>query len=455
MERLDDAQLIREILLGDDTAFSTLVQKYQKSVHALAWRKIGDFHIAEEITQDTFLRAYSKLSTLRNPSLFAGWLYVIANRLCIKWIRRRKPTMRSLEGMSVKETDRLSYERYVSEERETQATERRYTIVEKLLEKLPESERTVVTLHYLGEMPTKEIGRFLGVSVNTIHSRLHRARNRLQKEEEILIREILGSVQLSSNLTENIMRQVADMNPTPAPVPKPIIPWIAFGAAAVFIVLLLGASNRYLVRFQKPYSFEAQSEPTIEIIDTAIVLDIDAEPDLRNQTGQATPRNQSDGVGMRTSETTLARTTQTDVRSKFSTSQWTQVRGPRSNHIRDIFAMSGSALYTYSSIGVYKLAPDATTWAPVNIDTPIRDFHMLMTEHSDTLYVVSGDKVFASTDGGKMLNMIGTRPDGYPVGFVAIDAAPELTHVPLSLCISLFKTRVFFDLRILATSGHP
>ena len=425
MERTDDIQLIREILSGDDAAFNTLVEKYQKSVHALVWRKIGDFHHAEEITQDTFLRAYEKLSTLRNPSLFAGWLYVIANRLCISWIRRQKPPMLSLGGMSVKEVDRLSYERYISEQRETQDTERQYVIVEKLLEKLPESERTVVTLHYLGEMTVKEIGKFLGVSANTIASRLYRAQKRLQGKEENLIQEILGSVPFPANLTENIMRRVADMNPTPSPTTKPIIPWIAFGAAAVFIILLLGASNQYLARFQKPYSFRAESQPTIEIIDTAIVLDIDAEPDLRNQTGQATPRNQSDGVGMRTSETTLARTTQTDVRSKFSTSQWTQVRGPRSNHIRDIFAMSGSAFYTYSSIGVYKLAPDATTWAPVNIDTPIRDFHMLMTEHSDTLYVVSGDKVFASTDGGKMLNTIGTRPDGIPVGFVAIDAAPE------------------------------
>ena len=53
------------VLSGDDSAFGILVEKYQKSVHALAWRKIGDFHYAEEITQDTFLRAYQKLSTLK------------------------------------------------------------------------------------------------------------------------------------------------------------------------------------------------------------------------------------------------------------------------------------------------------------------------------------------------------------------------------------------------------
>ena len=58
------------------------------------------------------------------------------------------------------------------------------------------------------------------------------------------------------------------MNPTPAPAPKPFLPWMALGAAAVLIALLLGASNRYLTRFQKPYSFDAQSEPTIEIVDS-------------------------------------------------------------------------------------------------------------------------------------------------------------------------------------------
>ena len=60
MEREDDVQLIQRILSGDDVAFSILVEKYQKSVHALVWRKIGDFHYAEEITQDTFLQVYKK-----------------------------------------------------------------------------------------------------------------------------------------------------------------------------------------------------------------------------------------------------------------------------------------------------------------------------------------------------------------------------------------------------------
>ena len=171
----NDVQLIRRILSGDDEAFDTLVRKYQKSVHALAWRKIGDFHFAEEIAQDTFLQAYRNLTTLRNPNQFSGWLYVIANRLCLKWLQRNKSTMQSLGDTPMEEIDKSSYSRYMSEQRETEASEHRYALVKKLLERLPESERTVVTLYYLGEMTAKEIGKFLGVSVNTIKSRLRRA----------------------------------------------------------------------------------------------------------------------------------------------------------------------------------------------------------------------------------------------------------------------------------------
>ena len=304
MER-DDVQLIHSVLSGNDEAFSILVQRHQKSVHALAWRKIGDFHYAEEITQDTFLQAYKKLSTLKDRNQFAGWLYVIANRLCIDWMRKRKPAEQSLGDASVKAIDKLTYERYVLEQRETEATEHRREIVKQLLERLPESERTVVTLYYLGEMTAKEIGRFLGVSANTITSRLQRARKRLQASDERLINETLGGWQLSGDLMENIMRQVADINPVSSPTGKPLFPWVAFGTAAVVVILLLGVSHQYLARFQRPYSFEAQSEPTIEIIEAPVVLATDAKPAIRNQVGRAATPGKS-STGSQVSEKVLA-----------------------------------------------------------------------------------------------------------------------------------------------------
>ena len=57
---IDNVELIQRILSGDDEAFSILVRKYQRRVHALIWRKVGDFHIAEEITQDAFLQVIEK-----------------------------------------------------------------------------------------------------------------------------------------------------------------------------------------------------------------------------------------------------------------------------------------------------------------------------------------------------------------------------------------------------------
>ena len=190
MEREDDVQLIQKILSGDDEAFNILVQKYEKSIHTLVWRKISDFHYAEEITQDIFLQVYEKLSTLKDPGQFAGWLYAIANRLCIAWMRKQRLVMQPLDDTSIKAIDNLTYERYILDQRESEAIERRYEIVEELLGKLPESEREVMTLYYLGEMPTKEIGELLDVPVNTVVSRLHRARKRLQADQELLTMDL-------------------------------------------------------------------------------------------------------------------------------------------------------------------------------------------------------------------------------------------------------------------------
>ena len=214
MEREDDVQLIHKILAGDEAAFGTLVEKYQKSVHALVWRKIGDYHYAEDIMQDAFLQAYKKLSTLKNPNQFAGWLYVIANRLCIDWarkqksIRKQKPEMQSLEDTRPEDIEESSYTHHISEQGVTESAEYCQELAQRLLEKLPENERMVVTLFYLDEMSTKEIGKFLGVSANTIASRLHRARKRLQADQERLVQEVFDDVQLSENMKEDIVKQL-------------------------------------------------------------------------------------------------------------------------------------------------------------------------------------------------------------------------------------------------------
>ena len=295
----DDAQLIQRVLDGDDTAFSMLVRKYQKSVHALAWRKIGDFHIAEDITQETFLKAYQKLSTLKEPQSFASWLYVIAANHCSTWHRKKRLWTQSLENTSSAALERTTYSGYLIAENERVAMETKREVVKKLLAKLQESERTVITLYYLGEMNYEEISRFLGVSVGTVKTRIYRARQRLKKEEP-MIREALENFQMTPNLTVNVMHEISRLKPAAPSGSKPLVPWAIGVSALVVVFLMLGVGTQYLSRFQKPYSFNAASEMKVELIDAPVVLNLESEPDDRTQLGNVNAQGENNGTDQQT-----------------------------------------------------------------------------------------------------------------------------------------------------------
>lgn len=309
--RDNDAELIRRTLAGDETAFTMLVNKYRKYVHTLAWHKIGDFHIAEDITQETFLQVYRDLATLREPDRFPGWLYVVTNHRCIAWFRKNRLRVRLVEGINMTMKGEAAYSRYVADEQAKTETEAQQKVVKQLLSKLQESERTVMTLYYFGEMTCEEISKFLGVSANTIKSRLSRARQRLKKEEPI-IREALDSFQLSAHLTENIVREIAHIKPVVPSRGKPLVPWAIAVSTVMVVLLMIGVGNQYLLHFQHPYSFEAESEHTIEIIDASIVLNIDSKPDVRSQAGRTLSNGNDNNTGSQTSETLLTSTTGED-----------------------------------------------------------------------------------------------------------------------------------------------
>ena len=423
----ENAQLVNQFLAGDEGAFTTLVKKYQKSVHALVWRKVGDFHIAEEITQDTFLKAYQKLATLKNPNQFAGWLYVIADRLCIAWHRKQKPPMESLETTSGEEIEESSHRHYEDEQRVEASTEHRQGYIRSLLEKLPESERTVVTLHYLGEMTCQAISEFLGVSPNTVKSRLQRARNRL-KEQETMIQETLGSVHLPTTFTENIMKQVANIKLAPPTHGKPFVPWAISATTAIFIFLIMGVGSQYLARFQKPYSLNSQSEITVEIIDAPYVLDTQAKPDLRNQAGRFDTTGKSSGAGPQVSEPVMLAAAQIEKEARPSTKQqWIQASGPKEgSSVSGLLVSSSGDVYAASRIGIYRLAPDAPAWtlvSPLPSEASVDNHGIRMAERDDTLYLVFPDGVFASKDRGKIWIKLGKRPEGRAIGLVITDDA--------------------------------
>ena len=186
----DDVKLIQRILAGDDAAFECLIEKYRKQIHAHAWRRTGDFHIAEDITQDTFVQVYQKLETLEDLAQFSRWLYAIVNRLCIAWYRKNRINTESFEETDPSDIESDAYSRYVAAEHVKTTNIVQRDVVQKLLTKLKESDRQVVMLHYFNEMTYSEIGAYLGVSESTIKSRLHRARKRL-KRYEFMIHEAL------------------------------------------------------------------------------------------------------------------------------------------------------------------------------------------------------------------------------------------------------------------------
>ena len=418
-----DAELIQRILQGDQDALSPLVKKYQKGVHTLAWRKIGDFHVAQEITQDAFLTAYKKLRTLKNHNQFAGWLYVIAANLCFDWLRRNRLPMESLDAGDANEVDKVSYSQYVAEKQKADADETRREVVKKLLQKLPESERTVMMLHYLGEMTINAISEFLGVSQNTVKSRLSRARNRLKKEEDI-IQESLGSFQLPDSLAENIMQEVSRMSPVPPPaVSKPVAPLALSAASAVLLFLLMGVGTQYLSRFQKPYNFSATSEPTVEIIDAVFVIDSPAKPAVRSQAGSSAIPGKSPGAGQKSDESLVATLPIDTTEVSTPKPQWNQTKGPEGGNVQNLFVASNGDFYAEADTGLYRLADDKSRWGLVNANMPINGSSQ-MTEHNSILYIVSDEEVLTSIDRGETWNSLGARPEGQLIDLVITDGDP-------------------------------
>ena len=424
----NDAELIQHSLQGDQDAFASLVKKYQKGVHALAWRKIGDFHIAQEITQDTFLKAYQNLGDLKSYNSFAGWLYVIAARLCYDWHQKNRTPVASLDNIDASEVDKVSYSQYITGKQAAEADETRREVVKRLLQKLPESERTVITLFYLGEMTINAIGEFLGVSPNTVKSRLSRARNRLKKEEN-MIQQNLSSFQLPANLTTNIMREVSRMTPTATAPNKPVLPWALSAASAVLIFLLMGVGTQYLSRFQKPYNLNATSEPTVEIIEALFVYDSPAKPAVRNQAGSSITPGKNPGAGQKPDAQRFAAALVEETEVSTPKPQWIQTKGPEGATVNTLFATTGGDIYAGTPTSLYKLSDDQRVWKLVNAKTEtsrsVQDWLISggqMVERNDTLYVATDTEILASTDSGSTWNSLGIHPKGAPAGLVITDA---------------------------------
>ena len=439
----NDLALIQRVLDGDDNAFTVLVNRYQKTIHTFVWQKIGDFHTAQELTQDIFLKAYKKLSLLKPPYHFLGWLYVIATRQCIAWMRKQQEPTTSLDAMSTAELEELSYTKFEATRTAAVDLERQRALVERLLQKLPESERTVVTMHYLAEMPCEKISEFLGVSLNTIKSRLHRARKRLGTQEHLL-HGVSAIFQVPPTLTANIMQEVARIQPTVPSASKPWVPWGLSFASTCIILLMIGLGTRALYRFQSPYSLDATSEMTIELIEAPVVLPLKLKPDVRNQFGNTDTLDKNSGIGQQPGANLLATLPPKDADVPAAKPQWIQTNGTGRTFGAGLFLAADQSLYAVAKAGLYRLTPQADAWAFVSASGPNREFERVMAERGDTLYLLTSDELLASRDKGKTWDVLGSRPEGRPVTLVITDSAQKRNLQSADMTIYLvLRTEVF------------
>jgi RNA polymerase sigma-70 factor (ECF subfamily) len=137
---------------------------------------------AEDLTQDTFLRAYRHGDSLRDPEAVRGWLYRIATHVCLDHLRQRKPLL-SLDSEEGEDRVKPPVSESpspldVSERKETSAC------VQRCLDFLPDKYRAVILLHEAHSLTAPEIAALLGVTVTTVKIRLHRARRKLQQVME-------------------------------------------------------------------------------------------------------------------------------------------------------------------------------------------------------------------------------------------------------------------------------
>lgn len=190
-----DEKLIEQTLSGDINAFGALVRKYQSAVYGLAFHMTRIFSDAEDLAQESFIKAFEKLSTLRNRNKFASWIRTITMNICNDWLRRQSAPKCENVVEPMAETTPMPDDEIESEELRQ--------IVLSSINDLPEKYRLVVTLHLDG-LSTKEIGEFLEIPGGTVESRLYRAKAQL-RENIALIESALSRQRLGTDFAQKLM----------------------------------------------------------------------------------------------------------------------------------------------------------------------------------------------------------------------------------------------------------
>jgi RNA polymerase sigma factor (sigma-70 family) len=175
MDYKGDIFYIEQILAGNINAFSFIVDRHKDKAYNLAFRICGNHEEAEEIAQDSFLKAYKSLSGFRMKSSFATWLYRIVYNTAISQVRTKKKGVLSLEDFPVDATD------FIGSNTSEEEAEKEYrsSLLGFALQKISEEERGLISLYYYEEMTTDEISDVTGVTKSNIKVKLFRARQKM------------------------------------------------------------------------------------------------------------------------------------------------------------------------------------------------------------------------------------------------------------------------------------
>ncbi len=186
-----DNNLVREFIAGNEAAFTELVTKYKDALTNYLSVMVGDYDVAVDLCQETFLRVYKNITRYSNIYQFSTWIYRIATNLAIDEMRYRKRRGQVFYNNvwaknSDREEDGPEFE--ISDVRRGPGEEilRRESrqVLGEAIRSLPEKYRTAFILKEIQELPYEKIAQVLNCSSGTIKSRLHRARELLQRKLE-------------------------------------------------------------------------------------------------------------------------------------------------------------------------------------------------------------------------------------------------------------------------------